>query len=63
MPCPKCGSNDLWDDNLAWGCNKCDWMSSDGSVRNVTADRDIFNRNTSDEWKGKNYGKPYHISR
>lgn len=21
--CPRCGSNDLWDDNLAYGCNKC----------------------------------------
>lgn len=21
--CPHCGSNDLWDDNLAYGCNEC----------------------------------------
>ena len=21
--CPKCGSTDLWDDNLAYGCNAC----------------------------------------
>jgi hypothetical protein len=21
--CAHCGSNDLWDDNLAYGCNKC----------------------------------------
>ncbi len=21
--CRRCGSNDLWDDNLAYGCNKC----------------------------------------
>lgn len=21
--CWKCGSNDLWDDNLSYGCNKC----------------------------------------
>jgi uncharacterized protein (DUF983 family) len=21
--CPLCGSNDLWDDNLAYGCNDC----------------------------------------
>lgn len=21
--CWKCGSNDLWDDNLAYGCNNC----------------------------------------
>jgi hypothetical protein len=21
--CHKCGSKDLWDDNLAYGCNSC----------------------------------------
>ena len=21
--CAHCGSDDLWDDNLAYGCNKC----------------------------------------
>lgn len=21
--CAHCGSNDLWDDNLAYGCNSC----------------------------------------
>lgn len=21
--CMKCGSNDLWDDNLTYGCNNC----------------------------------------
>lgn len=21
--CPHCGSKDLWDDNLAYGCNQC----------------------------------------
>lgn len=21
--CGKCGSSDLWDDNLAYGCNNC----------------------------------------
>lgn len=21
--CFKCGSNDLWDDNMHYGCNKC----------------------------------------
>lgn len=24
--CKKCGSNDLWDDNMAFGCNKCDYI-------------------------------------
>lgn len=22
--CHKCGSNDLWDDETAYGCNRCD---------------------------------------
>ncbi len=22
--CKKCGSKDLWDDNLTYGCNVCD---------------------------------------
>lgn len=21
--CSRCGSDDLWDDNLAYGCNRC----------------------------------------
>jgi len=30
MPCPNCGSDNTWDDNMAWGCNKCDWSSLAG---------------------------------
>lgn len=26
MACPKCGSNDTWDDNFWSGCNACGWM-------------------------------------
>jgi len=25
--CHKCGSNDLWDDNLSYGCNCCGMIS------------------------------------
>lgn len=42
MPCPNCRSNDLWDDNLAWGCNDCSWFTT-GGVRNADASRDTFN--------------------
>ena len=24
--CHKCGSSDLWDDETAYGCNRCDMM-------------------------------------
>lgn len=27
--CPKCGSSNLWDDNIYEGCNNCDYQSSD----------------------------------
>lgn len=30
MGCPNCGSHDVWDDNLHWGCNRCDWCSLAG---------------------------------
>ena len=36
MACPNCGSNDTWDDNLHWGCNKCDWSSLAGLNRTRT---------------------------
>ena len=29
MACPRCGSNDLWDDNLWWGCNKCGYAGNE----------------------------------
>jgi ribosomal protein L37AE/L43A len=41
MPCPRCNSNDLWDDNLAWGCHKCKWFTT-GEVRNTSAKFDRF---------------------
>lgn len=29
--CPHCGSTDLWDDNLAYGCNGCGaWLGGNG---------------------------------
>lgn len=28
--CPKCGSKDLWDDNLNFGCNDCSWFCCGG---------------------------------
>lgn len=28
MSCPRCSSNDLWDDNLSWGCNKCGYAAT-----------------------------------
>ena len=29
MSCPRCGSNDLWDDNLWWGCNTCGYAGNE----------------------------------
>ena len=30
MSCPRCGSRDIWDDNLSWGCESCGYMENDG---------------------------------
>jgi len=30
--CSRCGSNDLWDDNLAYGCNRCGAILSFGDI-------------------------------
>lgn len=43
MPCPSCGSNDLWDDNLAWGCMRCDWFTT-GNVQNTGSKYDRFHQ-------------------
>ena len=47
MPCPSCNSHDLWDDNLAWGCNKCKFFTT-GNVVNNYSDNDTFNNSSSD---------------
>jgi uncharacterized Zn ribbon protein len=26
MKCPKCGSNNTWDDNTSWGCKDCTFI-------------------------------------
>jgi hypothetical protein len=31
MSCPRCGGEDLWDDNLWWGCNKCGYAAHAGT--------------------------------
>ena len=41
MPCPSCHSHDLWDDQMAWGCNSCGWMTM-GGVKNDISPRDQF---------------------
>jgi len=42
MPCPRCQSHDLWDDNLAWGCNRCDFFTT-GGITNTPSKHDTFN--------------------
>ena len=29
VPCPRCGSKDLWYDETMWGCNVCGAMMSE----------------------------------
>ena len=42
MACPQCKSNNLWDDNMWWGCNDCGWMNG-GTVRNEVSRDDRLN--------------------
>jgi hypothetical protein len=53
MSCPKCGSNNLWDDDMWWGCKDCSFMSN--MVRNNLSPQDVFNRGTQHEWRGTKY--------
>jgi hypothetical protein len=43
MPCPVCRSNNLWDDNLAWGCDDCDFFTT-GGISNRISPADKFNQ-------------------
>lgn len=29
MACPRCGSTNLWDDNLWWGCDDCGYAGNE----------------------------------
>jgi hypothetical protein len=40
MSCPRCGSNNLWDDNLWWGCNDCGYAAGpDGGTMLFAKDK------------------------
>lgn len=41
MPCPKCGSNKLWDDMMWWGCHVCNFMTN--TIRNTYSSKDKWN--------------------
>lgn len=59
MPCPKCGSHRLWDDNLAWGCRDCPWFTT-GEVRNKIVPADHFEDPVADHFEDpvENINKP-----
>jgi hypothetical protein len=49
MPCPRCGSSDLWDDNLWWGCNPCGYAAGpDGPTMMFAKDKPGLARNVKD---------------
>lgn len=60
MPCPRCGSEKLWDDNLWWGCDDCGFASngsgSSGGTFILAKDKPGLPRNLEDvrrleEWR------------
>ena len=50
MACPNCGSHNIWDDNMHWGCNKCKWTSLAG----LNKTRTPSNPNNSYEVEARN---------
>lgn len=46
MPCPNCGSHELWDDNLAWGCYDCEFFSTGDICNRGDTSLDRFNEGT-----------------
>ena len=37
--CYECGSEDLWDDMTAYGCNDCNWIRFTGDLTPAPADK------------------------
>ena len=49
MSCPRCGSNNLWDDNLWWGCDDCGYAAGpDGGTMILAKDKPGLARNLKD---------------
>lgn len=49
MSCPRCGSNDIWDDNLWWGCNPCGYAAGpDGPTFLFAQDKPGLARNITE---------------
>lgn len=58
MPCPRCGTHNLWDDNLWWGCygKDCGFMSD--RIHNTSDRLDSFNGDFGlDPWQLKQVKK------
>lgn len=49
MTCPRCGSHNLWDDNLWWGCDDCGYAAGpDGGTMIFAKDKPGLARNLRD---------------
>jgi hypothetical protein len=62
MPCPSCGSNDLWDDMMWWGCNGCGWTNG-GTARNKISASDRFGSVKMPERESRPYVEPVEETR
>jgi hypothetical protein len=38
MNCPRCGSSNLWDDNLWWGCDDCGYAGNESGETMIFAE-------------------------
>jgi hypothetical protein len=54
MACPRCGSTDIWNDNLWWGCNPCGYAAGpDGPTMIFAKDKPGLARSVQ-EMRGGN---------
>ena len=63
MSCPRCGSHNLWDDNLWYGCNDCGYAAGpDGGTMLFAKDKPGLARHLRDI-PGSNQPAPIYLVR
>jgi hypothetical protein len=64
MACPRCGSNNLWDDNLWWGCNDCGYSGNEsGGTMIFAKDKPGLARTVREVNKRAGWGPVYYMPR
>ncbi len=53
--CPKCRSNNTWEDNFWSGCNRCGWTSSCQSSVLLISNRNNYSHSQSSSYDENDY--------